>query len=257
MNAATSGNGALRPPAPPGLIQHAVAELREAITSGRLRPGDRLIEQDLAAQMQLSRGPVRQALRELSHEGLVTLRPNRGAVVSSVSAEDVLEVYALRAALGSLALRHLVGSRRAPQAVKDLRALAARARQPSVRSRQNRLVKSDLALQQAIVDASGLRRVAMRFRELSGEIQLFITALDITYRDIDQILDEHDALIDAIEAEDAPRADRVWRTRFRRAVEEFLAAIPRSHEVADARPWLLSALDDHQEGSASVGDARR
>lgn len=231
-------------PAPPGLIEHAVGELREAILSGRLRPGDRLVEQDLAEQLRLSRGPVRQALRELSYEGLVTLRPNRGAVVSSVSADDVLEVYAMRASLGSLALRHLIGSHRGPETAARLAPLAAEAKLPATRTRQSRVVRCDLALQATIVDASGLPRVAAKFRELSAEVQLFINALDIHYADVQQILDEHDALLAAIAAEDADRADRVWKTRFRRAVEEFLDAIPHSHEAASRQPWLLSALGD-------------
>lgn len=235
---------ALRPAVASGLVEHARAELREAILSGQMRPGDRLVEQDLATRLQLSRGPVRQALRELSYEGLVTLRPNRGAVVASISAEDVLEVYAMRAALGSMALRHLIGAGRSGQTVDRLRALAARAKTTSNRTRQERLVKCDLAFQAAIVDASGLRRVASKFRELSAEIQLFINALGIRYPDVQQILDEHDALVDAIVDGDADRADHIWRTRFRRAVDEFLDAIPHSHDVAVQRPWLLSALDD-------------
>jgi len=245
---------ALRPAASSGLVEHARVELREAIVSGQLRPGDRLIEQDLARQLQLSRGPVRQALRELSYEGLVTLRPNRGAVVASVSAEDVLEVYAMRAALGSMALRHLIGAGRSSQTVDHLRTVAVRAKMVSNRSRQDRLVKCDLAFQAAIVEASGLRRVAAKFRELSVEIQLFITALEIRYPDVQQILDEHDALVDAIADGDAGRADHIWRTRFRRAVDEFLVAIPDSHAVAVQRPWLLSALEDEPATGPSSTD---
>ena len=91
-------------------VKHVLDELREAISSGKLPPGTRLKERDLAERFELSRGPIREAVRALAYEGLVTVRPNRGAVVSSINAEDVLEVYVLRAVLGSVAIRQLIGA---------------------------------------------------------------------------------------------------------------------------------------------------
>ncbi|MBU3748636.1 MAG: GntR family transcriptional regulator, partial [Burkholderiaceae bacterium] len=80
--------------------------IREALLDGTLRPGDRLIEADIAAELGVSRGPVREGIRLLGAEGLVVLRRNRGAVITSPTFEDVLEVYILRLSLGLLALNH-------------------------------------------------------------------------------------------------------------------------------------------------------
>ena len=88
-------------PLPEASTADLVAQrLRDAILDGSLRPGDRLVEHDLAARFQVSRGPVREAIRLLVPDGLVVLRRNRGAIVASPTFDDVLEVYAVRMSLG-------------------------------------------------------------------------------------------------------------------------------------------------------------
>src|SRR4029079_6262343 len=72
--------------------EHVVGYLREAITVGRLADGDRLIEERIARELETSRGPVREALRQLEHEGLVVSYPYRGAVVLGVSEEEIQQV---------------------------------------------------------------------------------------------------------------------------------------------------------------------
>src|SRR3954468_3505515 len=81
------------------------AYVRRAIMTGRLHPGDRLIEQALAAELRMSRGPVRDALRLLEQEGLVQIYRNRGAIVSMLGLRDAYEFYLVRGHLESLAVR--------------------------------------------------------------------------------------------------------------------------------------------------------
>jgi DNA-binding GntR family transcriptional regulator len=240
--AATSA--AIFKPAPSSsAMRHVVDELRKAISSGRLPPGARLVEISLADQFQVSRGPIREALRVLSYEGLVTLRPNRGAVVSSLTAEDILEVYVIRAVLGSVAIRQLIGAGLVTDEVLDrLRALAARARQRSNRSRQDRLVDCDLAFQSGIIESCGLPRVTMRFRESTAEVRMFIAASGIQYTNVDQILADHDDLLAAIEARDVDRANALWHKRMHTAVREFLELVPDGEAIEEKRPWLWQLL---------------
>ncbi len=228
---------ALPPRAASPSLYHAVSQLREAIIAGRLVPGDRLVELELADQLGLSRGPVREAIQQLAREGLVTVRPNRGAVVSPVNAEDVLEVYALRAMLGTLALRNLLGTNRAtPEFLARLESISARAQ--ASRGEQAGLVRADLEFQAAIADSCGLRRVARRFEELTSEISLFINALDIRYQDVGTILAEHTLLIDALRARDLDLAETVWHGRFARAVREFIELIPDGADTLRRLPWM-------------------
>lgn len=77
----------------------AYQQIRTAIIEGRYEPGSRLVEQRIAEEFDLSRTPVREALRTLEAEGLVRIEPNRGATVRTVEVDDVLDLYDLRARL--------------------------------------------------------------------------------------------------------------------------------------------------------------
>ncbi|MBA3739494.1 MAG: GntR family transcriptional regulator, partial [Actinobacteria bacterium] len=84
--------------------------LRDAILSGELRPGDRLLQEQLAEQLRVSRIPLRDALRRLEAEGLVTMGPRRGAEVASLTTADVSEIYEIRIALESELMRSAVAA---------------------------------------------------------------------------------------------------------------------------------------------------
>lgn len=79
--------------------------IRDAIVAGRFRPGQRLVEKDLCEMLGVSRPSVREALRHLESEGLIQTIPNRGPVVATLTREEVVAVYEVRAALESLAAR--------------------------------------------------------------------------------------------------------------------------------------------------------
>lgn len=89
----------------PALWESVLERLRAAILNGELAAGDKLVEADLAARLGTSRGPIRQAVRELVREGLVAEFPRRGHVVSTPSARDLAEVYGVREALEIAAVR--------------------------------------------------------------------------------------------------------------------------------------------------------
>src|SRR2546428_7429629 len=83
--------------------QRVYDHLREEILAGRLKPGAELAEVALSEQLGVSRGPLREAIGRLAAEGLVTVRPRRGAVVRSLSKEEFLELYQVREALEGMA----------------------------------------------------------------------------------------------------------------------------------------------------------
>jgi DNA-binding GntR family transcriptional regulator len=82
--------------------------LREAILRGDFQPGQRLVQADLADAIGVSRMPVREALRILESEGLITIEPHRGAVVKSLTPEDIEEIYELRSQLEKMAVEQSV-----------------------------------------------------------------------------------------------------------------------------------------------------
>jgi DNA-binding GntR family transcriptional regulator len=115
---------ALRVERTPALIRSQVVEnLRQAILDRRLAPGQRLIERELVELTGVSRTSVREALRELAAEGLVTAIPNRGTIVTSVSAEEARQLYQVRSVLEALAGRLFVEHATAAQRKALARAL--------------------------------------------------------------------------------------------------------------------------------------
>ena len=223
---------ALRNPGPaPSNVDVAVDALRDAILDGQLAPGVRLKEIPLAEQLGVSRGPIREALRLLERDGLIELIPNRGAVVPEVRALDVLEVYALRASLGSLALQKLMLEARIPEAALDtaLHALRAAVRDADAR----RAADADLEYQSAIIAASGLPRVTREFERLTWQVRAFLTALEIGYDDkLPRILAEVEALHAAIARRSPGEAEALWREKYERWVRNLVELLPETFDEA-------------------------
>lgn len=105
-------------------VEHAMSAIREAIAEGQLAPGHRLIEAEVTAWLGLSRTTVRNALGRLATEGLLTIEPNRGAVVRRMTRAEAADLYDIRQALQGLAARR--ASERATS--RDLAALGAMVR---------------------------------------------------------------------------------------------------------------------------------
>lgn len=220
-------------------------DLRAAILDGRIAPGERLIEMDLAAQFATSRAPVREAIRLLAGERLVQLRRNRGAVVVTPTLEDVLEVYAIRLSLGAIALAHAVSAVEsgtldpaADPRFDEARVLLDRMRDPRVRADDSAMVEADLAVQAATFALSGLPRICSALSATENEIRFFVTALDITYDSLDRDtqIDHHQRVLDAIASADAPAAIETWESHIERTVAEFTHESPQASPAQEGTP---------------------
>jgi DNA-binding GntR family transcriptional regulator len=98
----------LRTPVPPAhgaTVAFIVERLRDAILAGRLQPGSRLVESDLTSRFGVSRGPVREALRRLTADGLIEHWPHRGAVVRRLTEREIRELFLIRIEMEALAAR--------------------------------------------------------------------------------------------------------------------------------------------------------
>lgn len=105
----------------PGLREQVAERLRMAIVTGRFRPGERLIERELCDMMGVSRTSLREALRELQADGLITLKPNKGMSVAVLTAETARSIYEVRQMLEGLAAR-LFARRATAEQMQALRA---------------------------------------------------------------------------------------------------------------------------------------
>lgn len=110
---------AVIPKAAAPLRRQVLYELRQSIISGRLNPGERLVERELISMMGVSRTVIREALRQLESEGLVVIIPNKGPVVRTLTLEEARDLYAIRAVLEGLAAR-LFTEQAQPQEIQQL-----------------------------------------------------------------------------------------------------------------------------------------
>lgn len=104
------GRGEAPTPLTLSLPEQIAARLSERITSGIFPPGRRILEQEISAEFGVSRGPVREALRLLEKDGLVTILPRRGAQVTRLTIPEVREIFDIRAALNGLRDRQIAES---------------------------------------------------------------------------------------------------------------------------------------------------
>ena len=146
-------------------------QLREEILYGKLKPGERLMEIHLASRFGVSRTPVREAIRMLEQEGLVTLRPARGAVVASISAESVQDVLEVRRAMdvlcASLACKRITETQ-----LESLKEACAKFEE-AVKAPEKDLTHiaaCDVALHDIIIDATANRRLKQLVNNLSEQM---------------------------------------------------------------------------------------
>ena len=181
------------------------------ILSGELGPGQRINEPDVAARLGVSRVPVREALRQLESTGLVAARKNVGVFVRVLEPKEVSELYELRSVLDGHAGRRAAGMADVPRRrlVKALsvllRAMEAHTRKRDVQA----YYASNLAFHWTIVEATGNESLLRAYRGIVQ--QLHVSRLKNLSRDVGMqvSLVEHRAIVAAIDAGDARRADAV------------------------------------------------
>ncbi len=210
----------LRSPGEPNLGQQAANMLRRAIISGEFPSGMRLIEDDLATRLGVSRGPVRDALRQLAVEGLIEIA-GRGAFVR-LGPHDIWELYSLRTVLEGFAIELAAhsftdGDTVAVQAILDSMADAARA------GRLEDFVVLDMAFHSAFFERAGHRRLLLSWQALSHSIGAMLAVTSTANPRVDSILDEHQHILDGIKAHDVATAQewlRIHLTDARAVIEQ-------------------------------------
>ncbi|MCA1190477.1 MULTISPECIES: GntR family transcriptional regulator [unclassified Saccharopolyspora] len=176
--------------------------LQDRISDGRLRPGDRLYEQEIAAEFGVSRVPVREAIRMLQSEGLVDVAPNRrGVFVRSLDRAQVEELFDVREALEALAAR-LAASRASADVADRLGVLAERARRAWAGGDVDAMSAANTEFHDRIVALSGNALLASVLEPLHGRLAwLFRLNLEP-----ERVCREHDELHAAIAGGDGDRA---------------------------------------------------
>lgn len=143
--------------------------LLEAIVSNKIPPGTPIVESEIASELQMSRTPIREALKELEAEGLVSRYPSRGTVVSEITPYDVEEIFTLRITLEVLALQ--LAWEKIP--VDELNKVEELFLKLNEHSSKEELHQADKSLHALIIDRAGNRRLKQILNQLNSQIERF------------------------------------------------------------------------------------
>ena len=198
------------------LRERALDALRAAIISGQYRPGDHLGEVELAGRLGVSRGTVREALRHLQQEGLVTAGARGMLRVRSHSASEIKELFQVRAALEALAVRLLIASPERDAPVAALRDAVSRLDETPLDFIAH--VDADMAFHLLLCELSGNSMLVTAWLQLAGRIRVTIMAMGDEQATL-MSGSYHAPIVDAIEAGDVAQAVEVLQAHMDRAAE--------------------------------------
>jgi DNA-binding GntR family transcriptional regulator len=206
--------------------QHAVDWLREAILAGELRPGQRVIQEDVAERIGVSVAPVREALRVLEQEGQVTYRARRGYFVTELRVEDLEEIYALRQVLEERAVRRAL-----PTLDDDALDRIAVAAKDCVDAAESGAVASELAANRrfhfAIFESPDQPHVLRLIRLLWDSTEAYRALYYNSAEERRRAVDAHDLILEAIRARDANRLVAELDAHRQRALDVLREVLPR------------------------------
>jgi DNA-binding GntR family transcriptional regulator len=205
--------------------QSVVDYLRAAIRNGRFAPGQRLIEAELTEELGVSRGPVREAFRRLSAEGLIEIVPNRGALVRRLSVTEALELFEIRTELEALAARRAAVNMSDPCIKARFEQEIAPIWDDEPRYSTSDYIAENQHFHSAIITAAGNGQLIKLNHQLQLSLIMAQISSALTSEVIAASLGEHRAIAGAILAGDAAAADAATRDHHQRAMH-FMRSMP-------------------------------
>lgn len=191
-----------------GLGDEVADRVRAAIFDGTYLPGRLLREVELAAELEVSRGPVREALLKLEREGLVNSVWHRGTTVTVLSQQDIVELDSLRGALDTLAVQQVLGY----ASDEDIAAIEAAAARMDRAADEHEMVSCDMAFHDAVYAAAHHQRLEQTWQAIRSQVHLFLlTRIGVSSTNyLVRIPYEHHELAAALRARDAETALRLF-----------------------------------------------
>jgi DNA-binding GntR family transcriptional regulator len=222
------------------LWQRVYQHLQAEIWDGRLVPGTVLSEVALAKELGVSRGPIREAMGRLAAEGLVTVRPRRGAVVRTPTLEELVEAYQVREVLESMAVRLAVPRLTAD----DLRELAGFVDEMDASAREDdpaRFFEANVAFHERFCDLSGNRKLRQVHRTLMGEIRGYQDRSVSIRGNLSDSVTEHRAILTAAVRGDARLAAELAGVHVRVPAERLQSHLLERSDIEEAPMDTLEA----------------
>ncbi len=185
--------------------------LRQAILTGELKPGERLMEIHLANRLGVSRTPIREAIRKLELEGLVTMIPRRGAEVAQITEKSMSDVLEVRRALDALCVE-LACDRITEEELESLKQ-ACEGFEQAVKTRDvKKIAQADVAFHDIIVKATGNQRLVQLVNNLSEQMYRYRFEYIKDFSQHERLVDEHRIIYESIVNKDKETASTAAQT---------------------------------------------
>lgn len=182
--------------------------LRQAILTGELKPGERLMEIHLANKLGVSRTPIREAIRKLELEGLVTMIPRRGAEVAQITEKSMNDVLEVRRAMDALCVE-LACDRITLEELQELKK-ACDNFEAAVKTKDvKQIAQADVALHDIIVQATGNQRLIQLVNNLSEQMYRYRFEYIKDFSQHDRLVEEHKVIYQAIVKKDKETASNM------------------------------------------------
>ena len=182
-------------------------KLRKAILTGELKPGERLMEIHLANRLGVSRTPIREAIRKLELEGLVTMLPRRGAEVAQITEKSLKDVLEVRRALDALCAE-LACDRISEEGMEDLKEACAQFEKATKSKDATVIAKADVALHDIIVAATGNQRLVQLVNNLAEQMYRYRFVYIKDESQHERLIEEHRMIYESIRKKDKEAAAR-------------------------------------------------
>ncbi len=185
--------------------------LRQAILTGELKPGERLMEIHLANRLGVSRTPIREAIRKLELEGLVTMIPRRGAEVAQITEKSMNDVLEVRRALDVLSVE-LACDRISDEELEELKKACVAFEQAVKTKDAKKIAQADVALHDIIVRATGNQRLMQLVNNLSEQMYRYRFEYIKDFTQHARLVEEHRVIYESIVRKDKETAAREVET---------------------------------------------
>jgi DNA-binding GntR family transcriptional regulator len=200
-------------------------QLREQIIQGTFRPGQQINESAVASQLRTSRGPLREALQRLCQEGLLVSHRNRGVFVTELSTADIREIYEVRESVELAASNTLMdaGQEQIQDTCQVLKEVIRDMAKQVAASNWQEIARLDMQFHTSFVSGTGNTRLIRIYETLAAESRMCILNLEVSYPWVDVLVEEHQKVLDLLEAGDRKGLLKAIKRHMQKAVEDLTA----------------------------------
>lgn len=234
------------------LGSQAYQEVKAIILEGRIAPGKKLKEGDLAKALGISRTPIREAINRLAKEGLLEIFPQRGAYVVQFTEKDIFELFLIRENLEGLAAR-LASQRMTKASLAKLESCIQGFREPFGDKDIQRYAREDFKFHQSIVNLSEAQRLIQLVSSLHDHIRMYRLTTRGVAAKMKPSLAEHRQIIEALGRGDADESERRMRQHIRRVRDgvmeniQFFLMDGKTTPPKEEREWGNSAISSSKK----------